>query len=32
VPTTAELCARLVQEYREAMNEAAVELAVSQAA
>ncbi len=32
VPTTAELCARLVHEYREAMNEAAAELAVSQAA
>jgi len=31
VPTTAELCDRLVREYREAMNEAA-ELGVSQAA
>lgn len=32
VPTTAELCARLVQEYREAMNEAAAEFSSSKAA
>jgi nitronate monooxygenase len=32
VPTTAELCARLVQEYRDAMNEAAAEFSPSKAA
>jgi len=32
VPTTAELCARLVQEYREALSEAATEFAQSRAA
>jgi len=32
VPSTAELCARLVREYREAMSEAAAEIAQSRAA
>jgi Sec-independent protein translocase protein TatA len=32
VPSTAELCARLIREYREAMSEAAEELSQSRAA
>ena len=32
VPATAELCARLVREYREAMSEAAAEISQSRAA
>jgi nitronate monooxygenase len=31
-PTTAELCARLIAEYREAMDEAAAEIAEAAAA